>query len=303
MLRFALLMVSTLAVTLAVGGERLANWMSRPIADIDTALFLCANRSDDTWRLSLVDGEILADRESSSETMMTNYFATIEGASYFPLDRSGEAPSEVERVSDGFLVAYNNGEWGGAVVWVSSDFARQYEISRHQVIKFIRKGADLYALAGLSHLGISHGELIHFRRSTDGRWTATEVAELREAPSAHLPIGEDSILVITETQLLRVWFDGRVATLYTGGRGFSPIYSFVRTADGTLYLASMGTVIRLTPTGTTYQGEWLFPASILLNCETRGRKHGELRRFQAACLSTAAHAARSGAMRDSRLRC
>ncbi len=252
----------------AFGAEHPLQWTPQPIDAVDAALLQCADRLDDLWTVSMVEGELLA-KPLSEDEFWNEYFAKIERTAQFSVGRYKDAPREIERVSNGFLVGYDGGEWGGVIVWFSPDLKHQYEISKHQVTHFVRRGNALYALEGLSHLGRSQGQLLKLSVAASGRWKASVVAKLPQAPYAFAPFDEDSILVVTDTQLLRVWFDGRIEQRYEIKTRLGPAYSAVRAADGTLYLGANSVVIRLIPTDVSYDEDWLLPPSLLSNCPCR----------------------------------
>jgi len=116
------------------------------------------------------------------------------------------------RVDDGWLVAYNAGEWGAALWWYSQDGKRNYRISSHPVEQFIRRKNGLVAVAGLAHLTINEGSVISLARE-DGKWTARPLAVLPQAGRVATPLSDGGLVVVTSTKLVRVSKEGKVRTL------------------------------------------------------------------------------------------
>jgi hypothetical protein len=71
-------------------------------------------------------------------------------------------------VSDGWLVGFNQGEFGAALYWFSRDGKRKYKISDHQVQRFVSLTDGVYAIEGLGHLTMSEGSIIRIGRSKMG---------------------------------------------------------------------------------------------------------------------------------------
>jgi hypothetical protein len=55
-------------------------------------------------------------------------------------------------VDDGWLVGFNQGEFGAALYWFSRDGKHSYKISDHQVVDFFSLQDDVYAFEGLARL-------------------------------------------------------------------------------------------------------------------------------------------------------
>ena len=140
----------------------LKNWKSHPVpTDRDTISKY--NRSKNDWVVYLDNNEIMVDdirnkwdelrvkppfeiRQSNSK--MINISAPLAGL------------IDVVKVQDGYLIGFNRGEWGGELYWFSKNGKRRYEISGHQIVKFIERDNKIYAIAGLAHLTMSKGSVI-----------------------------------------------------------------------------------------------------------------------------------------------
>ncbi|HEO65557.1 MAG TPA: hypothetical protein ENI73_06765, partial [Spirochaetes bacterium] len=78
------------------------------------------------------------------------------------------------KVSDGWLVGYNAGEFGGGLVWFSKNGKKHYEIKflrkrdgygNDRIHQFETVNGKIYALAGLAHLFTNEGHILHlFKR-------------------------------------------------------------------------------------------------------------------------------------------
>lgn len=129
-------------------------------------------------------------------------------------DRLGLAPNVAE-VADGWLVGFNQGEFGAALYWFSRDGANQYKVSDHQVVGFFpRADGSVDAAEGLAHLGLSRGTLIHVARpAADARWQAETLQPLPGAPYAGVRCRDGSLLLVLANALVRADADGKLTTL------------------------------------------------------------------------------------------
>ncbi|MBS7566159.1 hypothetical protein KHS38_17250 [Mucilaginibacter sp. Bleaf8] len=118
----------------------------------------------------------------------------------------------VAAVSDGYLVGFNKGEWGGHLYWFSKDGSQHYEISDHQVVQFLQKGNEVYAIEGLSHMSTSEGSVIRLTQNK-GKWVAQAYAKLPYAPVAAVLDRTQNFLIITSSSLVQVNQQAKVRTL------------------------------------------------------------------------------------------
>jgi len=103
-------------------------------------------------------------------------------------------------VDDGWIVAFDFGEWGAAVYWFSKDGSRQYEIADKLLNQFLFTPEGLFASSGFPDVLPSPTELIRFERNHQtSRWRATTLAKLDclGCPMARL---KDGILVFLGRQ-------------------------------------------------------------------------------------------------------
>jgi hypothetical protein len=88
-------------------------------------------------------------------------------------------------VGNGWIVAFDVGEFGAGVVWFNSDGSQQYEISRDYIQAFLATPDGLFAQGGLAHMATNSGSLYEFNRTSDGKWNVKKMCDLT---SAYCPI-------------------------------------------------------------------------------------------------------------------
>jgi len=116
------------------------------------------------------------------------------------------------RVSDGWLVGFNLGEFGAGLYWFSETGKEHYAISGHQVVDFLQVGERLLAIEGLAHLSRSDGSVISVEKTKE-RWQASTVVSLPFAPYAAAVEPDKSLLVVLSGALVRLAPAGSLKTL------------------------------------------------------------------------------------------
>jgi len=132
-------------------------------------------------------------------------------------------------------VAFNRGEWGGALYWFSTDGKTNYKISDHQVVDFFLVGSRLQAIEGLAHMVLSRGSVIAIDRVA-GRWQATTAQALPAAPYAVVTTEEGAAYIVLSNAVVALR-SGRLETIIeeTSWDGLYP-NSAVLGVDGSLYV-------------------------------------------------------------------
>ena len=168
-----------------------------------------ANYSTYEWRVFVQDGEPQAQLKSEMPAVRPRRPDFTPRA-----DGLGLAPNVIE-VADGWLVGFNQGEFGAALYWFSRDGENRYKVSAHQVVGFFpRADGSVDAPEGLAHLGLSRGTLIRVvRLEADGRWQAETLQALPGAPYAGVRCRDGSLLLVLASALVRIDVDGRSTTL------------------------------------------------------------------------------------------
>lgn len=172
------------------------------------------------------------------------------------------------RVDDGWLGASNRGEFGSDVLWMSNDGERTQHLSRHYVWKFITHNGRHFAVEGIEHTSCE-GSVIEFVKDK-GKWTAQTFLKLSRMAMAVTVLTDQSLCVVTSTQLLSVSMDKKVEVLAEGPwEGFYP-NSVVIDSKGTYaYIGMRQFVVRASLWKTGHKPDFLVPSLDFLN--KRGR--------------------------------
>ena len=171
------------------------------------------------------------------------------------------------KVSDGWLLWVNHGEWGGRVEWFSPDGTRHYKISNDQIVAYAKTPQGLFAVQGLAHMSIRQGTLLKLDQNAEGVWQAQTVLDLKDAPYA-LWADNGAFLVVTSRQLVRVSpseTPGKAAAALVPQGFWDYLYpnSLVAAPNGDLFIGMRGGVARLTKSNSAksgaYEMRWLTP--------------------------------------------
>jgi hypothetical protein len=174
-----------------------------------------ANMSGIEWSVRLDKGTVKA-------VLGEGYVEALAGdRPKFSLNQSKDAdprgePNAVHKVSDGWLVSYNRGEFGGAVWWFSADGSDRRAISKHRVSQFITHQKRVLAVEGLAHLGSSEGSVIEFTRKD--HWTVSTFIELPQSGEVVVSLPDERLCIVASDMLLALSMDGRLEVLIPNAR-------------------------------------------------------------------------------------
>lgn len=221
----------------------------------------CANYSDVEWSVSVDSGRLKVARWTEGPALAALPFK-------IPATRHRGGQQHVVQVTDGWLVGFDRGEWGGELWWYSQDGRRSRQLkpgpnapvhSEDQlpstnVRGFASVEGDVLVLMGRNHMTLRSGRV--FRAVRDGlRWSLAPVAVLDGRPDAWLAEGSD-LLALTQSGLWRIAVGGKteqVVPLVTGG-----LYpnSLARGPDAALYVGMRRFVVRMHADQDRWQTNW-----------------------------------------------
>lgn len=209
----------------------------------------CANHARDEWQVE-AGGAVMKFTESAQRESDTG-----PPLPFTPPTPPVRGRRHVIAVSDGFLVGYDAGEWGGALWWFSPDGARSVQLGDENVHGLVAFGPDLVAsIEGLSHLSLSEGNVRWVEHAP--AWHGSSLTKLDAGPRTFVAAG-DSLFVLTTASLLRIGAD-RIAVTIQPTRT-SRLYpdSMAIDAAGELWIGMRQFVLRLTPASHGYRETWL----------------------------------------------
>lgn len=179
-------------------------------------------------------------------------------------------------VVDGYLVAFNAGEWGGSLWWYSKDGLRRNKLLSEHINYFIKTENGLFAIGGLAHLSFDSGQIIKLEEN-NGTWSQKKIQDLDSAPNGFFYEGNDSYLILTNKSILRFSEKNGISKVYLSIEGerfpYSYATSIVKDNTGNLYLGMRYAIIKLSPQDEFYSEEWLIPDFCNWEVESNGVCH------------------------------
>ena len=167
-----------------------------------------ANYSPINWQIKR-DGNVIRASATSNPVAQSS-----PRPNFVPKAEQFVGAGAVQQVDDGWLVGFNQGEFGAALYWFSNDGRRNYKISDDQVADFMRMPRGIIAIQGLAHLGISEGSLIGIARSSDTKqWRSTTIQKLPEAPEAFVRLSNGTLIVVLSDSLVSFSSDYEMTVL------------------------------------------------------------------------------------------
>jgi hypothetical protein len=182
--------------------SQIATWREVPVpSDSDpgnrAVWFYAANYSRHEWEVFNDAGEPSARLKKAGHESRSIRPVFVPAAGEF------KGASAFSAVDDGWLVGFNQGEFGAALFWFSLDGERSYQISDHQIVDFVALSDGVYAVEGLAHLGISRGSVIRVSRPNPAaHWQASTIVALPFAPYAVSVAPGDSLLMTLSESLV-----------------------------------------------------------------------------------------------------
>jgi HEAT repeat protein len=107
-----------------------------------------------------------------------------------------QKPDVALRVSDGWLVGSDRGEWGGELVHLPRRGAHDV-VFEANVEDIYQLGDRLVAITGMAHMLLNAGTLLRIEKNDSGRYIATPWKRLPAAPMSSWLIAGDRLLVNT----------------------------------------------------------------------------------------------------------
>lgn len=235
-------------------------WVRYPMPRRDSETLYCANQSDREWQVADDNGDL----QISLKTGLYHHDPlppeiTVE---QLPPLLSGEGDRHVVAVDNGWLVGRDAGEWGGDLVWFSTDGTQTEVLVRENVRGFARwRQGEVLVLAGLSHLGLSYGKVLQI--VSDEPMEPPQVIEwlfLEETPTHAVTESEEALLLLTSQGLIRLASSGE--TVPVTQTDYSWLYpnSMVRLPNGDIYIGMRHFITQLIPIRDGYTEQWFAPA-------------------------------------------
>lgn len=221
-----------------------------------------ANYSTHEWVVQRANGKVVASLQSDA-TPSPSHAPTFDTT--VQLQDSEARASMFSRVDDGWIAAYNSGEFGAAVYWFSADGKSRSKLSEHQINQFMVDDGRIFAVEGLAHLMLSRGSMIEVRKEK-GQWCAEEFLPLPGSAEAIAQVSSGDYVIVTSDMLLRANLDKELTVLVPNG-DWGPLYpnSVAIADDGSIYIGMRQFVVKCKLSRSVQGFTFLVPNKSWLN--------------------------------------
>ncbi len=167
----------------------------------------------------------------------------------------------VVEVENGWLVGFNAGEFGGAVWSFSANGSNRTKISDLILTNLIQTKTGVYGVDTIPQLDGTRGRIIKFTRGANDKWRTEVVLRLTDFPETATKDANDSLLVASSSQLLRIdpatkKLEVLVKHAFWGG--LDP-HSIILDEKGTIYVGMRKGVAKIVKKENKYETTWLLP--------------------------------------------
>jgi hypothetical protein len=236
------------------GGEfSIDDFESIPLSDVD---MMCASYSVCSWYVDVDGPQPRLGLERPRRPWPLPFEVPIDSAT------GSNGRGMAHAVDDGWLVAFNHGEWGSVVWWYSADGSARRQLGLDALVDFFVIGDEIWAPAA-KNFRAAEGYMLRFERGPDG-WRALAGPELLQAVPEVATLDGDTLLIASNKGVEEVDAFGRVSVLaevdfWDDGR--QPRYpsSIARTRDGTILIGHALGITRLSPERDGYSEDFLVP--------------------------------------------
>jgi hypothetical protein len=203
--------------------------------------------------------------ESDDEWFCANYSEDLRvspSGAVLEVSRFRETDTITLTVPGGRFVGVNRGEFGGTLDWRAAGTKKPQKVLDDNPVALLAAKPGLFVFVGLSHMMTDAGHVLRLDRR-DARWKATEIVDLRSAPTAIHPLDDETTLVLTSTGVSKLNLrTAHKVDLFKNEKWRPFLYvNSVTPFQGSIFVGGRRAVIRLAPKEGLLSEEWWVPAS------------------------------------------
>jgi hypothetical protein len=121
----------------------------------------------------------------------------------------------VLEVSDGYLVAGEQGEFGGILYWFSKTDTGKYLIEWGNFHSFLKRDNKIYTIEGSAHGSACKGSILEMKQDS-GKWHTETFLNLNSAPFIIKSYKRNSFIVLSSSGMYLIDKKKRIQTLMDG---------------------------------------------------------------------------------------
>ncbi len=242
-----------------------AGWGRYPAPDPESVEMYCANFSRMEWEVDLdednqlqisliTEGANVEKQQLPFEIKATDVAPGLDGQRFL------EGRKHVRQVSDGWLVGFDSGEWGGTLLWFNKDGRTHRKLIDGAIVGLGTLSKTIVAFTyAAAPFERGQGDVFRIVESATG-WEAQRLTSISSGPLLAEPDNDDdSMLVLARDGLFCLTSSGETKSLIqTNYDGLYP-NSLVHLPSGEVYIGMRHFVTRLVPSGDEWLEQWLVP--------------------------------------------
>ena len=227
-------------------------WIHAPGSKADPALWECAARGE-SWVVSDQGGAVGINKLNLDDE------PAVVVPPQLKLTKEMIGRKTVLRTSDGWLIGFDAGEFGGGLWWFSDDGSDSKKLLSNNVHAIYETADGMFVLAGLAHLGLDSGEVDQFIDTPD-RVTLRWMKNLRGSPEASM-VSPDGRFVVATPRGVEIFYSIGIVRVLGSGEDLIYPNSVVVDENDDIFIGMRFFVLRLHPVDGGYRPDWLMPKS------------------------------------------
>jgi len=230
----------------------------------DEATLRCFNYSRNEWQVSNDRGNIEIERrleQASGVTSLPSLPPSLKLEQGMPGRTVTAGLRTAIRYQNGWLIAYDAGEWGGGLWLTNEDGSKTKRIIDSNVRAVMPFDDGILVLSGLAHMGTDFGNAFIFSNPNGLEMPLQRTMWLDGEPSAPAIASDGAVFFVTTYGLCKITRTGELQRLISFPKWTRQQYpnSMAISPDGTIFIGMRMFVLRLRATPAGYSEDWLLP--------------------------------------------
>lgn len=158
------------------------------------------------------------------------------------------------KLSNGYLIGFDKGEFGGSLYWFDNNGIENYKICSGNIKDILILKDKILVTEGLAHLGSDSGQILELIQE-NGKWVSKKYIDLNNVPYATNLNTKNELIILTSKQLLKVTENKQVSELISQGfwSGLYPNSSIIQ--NDVIYFGMRNGILKMNL--NTEKIEWL----------------------------------------------
>lgn len=231
------------------------------LKNLDETTLRCFNYSHNEWRVISEGDGVKITKRLSQKADVPALPPLLKQEAGMPGRTVSAGLRTAMHFENGWLLAYDAGEWGGGLWLTNEDGSKTKRIISDNVRAVVTIDGGILVLSGLAHMSMDFGDAFIFSNPDGLNVSLQHSVNLNGEPSAYAKEPDGSVLFVTTFGLCRITKSGELQRLTYFPRWMRQQYpnSMAIASDGSVFIAMRMFVLRLRANSGKYSEEWLLP--------------------------------------------